>query len=409
MSNYKKGNEWVRIMTGKKVLKLIIILVVVAIIGTAGGLYIAKNTRMKNIENKKQEWKSNAVVAPKKGSLQAAGSITITWKSASKLDKVDQYKVYVDNKMVAKTNGNITKCEYYTTSVSEHKVYIEADLKHGSKIYSDIVSFYVNKKGFCMNKDMAQTINADDWNVSWYYNWTVTKHNYTSFQKLQFVPMFWTSAPTDSGLAEDLKMLGYKYILAYNEPDREDQANMSVNTAIEGMKSLVGKGLKVGSPAAAIWSSISTDWFQPFMKKMKEEKMDVDFIALHHYWNWYTEDGAKAFLDIVDEAWKMYHKPIWITEFALSGVPNRTKQTRQSAIDYMKYVLPELDKREYVERYAWFSFKPSDYRNGGSAMLNTYTGEITGLGYEYQKLGVPEGYNTNKQLTKKNNKKDIVK
>ncbi|MFR4318754.1 MAG: glycosyl hydrolase [Eubacterium sp.] len=175
-------------------------------------------------------------------------------------------------------------------------------------------------------------------------------------------------------------MLGYKYILAYNEPDREDQANMSVDTAIEGMKSLVGKGLKVGSPAAAIWPSISTDWFQPFMKKMKEEKMDVDFIALHHYWNWYTEDGAKAFLDIVDETWKMYHKPIWITEFALSGVPNRTKQTRQSAINYMKYVLPELDKREYVERYAWFSFQPSDYRNGGSAMLNTYTGEITGLG-----------------------------
>ena len=319
-------------MTEKKALKLIIIFVIVAIIGTAGGLYIAKSTRMKNIENKKQEWKSNAVVTPKKGSLQAAGSITITWKSASKLDKVDQYKVYVDNKMVAKTNGNITKCEYYTTSVSEHKVYIEADLKHGSKIYSDIVSFYVNKKGFCMNKDMAQTINADDWNVSWYYNWTVTKHNYTSFQKLQFVPMFWTSAPTDSGLAEDLKMLGYKYILAYNEPDREDQANMSVDTAIEGMKSLVGKGLKVGSPAAAIWPSISTDWFQPFMKKMKEEKMDVDFIALHHYWNWYTEDGAKAFLDIVDETWKMYHKPIWITEFALSGVPNRTKQTRQLTI-----------------------------------------------------------------------------
>lgn len=141
MSNYKKGNEWVRIMTEKKALKLIIIFVIVAIIGTAGGLYIAKSTRMKNIENKKQEWKSNAVVTPKKGSLQAAGSITITWKSASKLDKVDQYKVYVDNKMVAKTNGNITKCEYYTTSVSEHKVYIEADLKHGSKIYSDIVSF----------------------------------------------------------------------------------------------------------------------------------------------------------------------------------------------------------------------------------------------------------------------------
>ena len=59
------------------------------------------------------------------------------------------------------------------------------------------------------------------------------------------------------------------------------------------------------------------------MKKMKQEKMDDDmaFLALHHYWNWHTKEGAEAFLKIIDETWEMYKKPIWITEFALSGVP----------------------------------------------------------------------------------------
>ena len=138
--------------------------------------------------------------------------------------------------------------------------------------------------------------------------------------------------------------------------------------------------------------------------------MDVDFIPIHHYWNWWNEEGVQAFLDLVDKTWEMYHKPIWITEFAISGVPYRTKQMRQSVIDYMKGVIPELDKRDYVERYSWFSFNPTDYRNGGSALLDITTGEITDLGKLYQSLGMPEGYeNSSKVKKEKNTQKDIVK
>ena len=143
---------------------------------------------------------------------------------------------------------------------------------------------------------------------------------------------------------------------------------------------------------------------------MKKEKMDVDFIPIHHYWTWWNEEGVQAFLDLVDKTWEMYHKPIWITEFAISGVPYRTKQMRQSVIDYMKGVIPELDKRDYVERYSWFSFNPTDYRNGGSALLDITTGEITDLGKLYQSLGMPEGYeNSSKVKKEKNTQKDIVK
>ncbi len=328
------------------------------------------------------------------------------------MGRVHKYQIYVDDKKQGEVSGNKTTFEYYTTKVSIHKVYIKAILDHGNEVNSDVFGFYVNKKGFCMNKDMAEHVNADHWNVSWYYNWALSKHNYTSFQKLQYVPMFWTTAPTDKDQAEVLKLRGYKYVLAFNEPDRADQSNMSVDDAVNGMKSILNQGLIVGSPAASVWPSASEEWFQPFMKKMKQEKMDDDmaFLALHHYWNWHTKEGAEAFLKIIDETWEMYKKPIWITEFALSGVPAWTKQTRQSAIDYMKIVLPELDKRDYVERYAWFSFEPTDYKNGGSSLINSYKGKITQLGYEYQKLGVPEGYGKKGQvLQEKNPNDDIIK
>ena len=394
----------------KKLILWLGILLVVVVIGSILWLNIAKNQRISKINKLKNQWKTEAIVLPQKGSLQPAGYITIEWNSAEDMDEVESYEIYVNGEKQGKVSGDKTSFEYYTTTVSRHDAYIKTNLKHGGVIYSDIFSFYVNKKGLCMNKEMAANVNATDWDVSWYYNWSISKHNYTSFQDLQFVPMFWTTAPTDGNEVEVLPKRGYKYLLAFNEPDRPDQSNMSVDTAIEGMKPLLNKGLYVGSPAVSVWPSISTDWFQPFMEKMEENKMDVDFIALHHYWNWHDEKGAKAFLDIVDESWEMYHKPIWITEFALSGVPDWTKQTRQSAINYMKIILPELDKREYVERYSWFSFSKSDYKNSGSALLDTYTGKITGLGKVYQKLGVPEGYGEkNQSLQQENSEQDIIR
>lgn len=390
----------------------IILILLVVLLGAIVGTSIATKNRKNKINKNKSKWKTEAVISPEKGSLQPAGYITINWKSADKMGRVHKYQIYVDDKKQGEVSGNMTTFEYYTTKVSIHKVYIKAILDHGNEVNSDVFGFYVNKKGFCMNKDMAEHVNADHWNVSWYYNWALSKHNYTSFQKLQFVPMFWTTAPTDKDQAEVLKLRGYKYVLAFNEPDRADQSNMSVDDAVNGMKSILNQGLIVGSPAASVWPSASEEWFQPFMKKMKQEKMDDDmaFLALHHYWNWHTKEGAEAFLKIVDETWEMYKKPIWITEFALSGVPAWTKQTRQYAIDYMKIVLPELDKRDYVERYAWFSFEPTDYKNGGSSLINSYKGKITQLGYEYQKLGVPEGYGKKGQvLQEKNPNDDIIK
>lgn len=393
----------------KKVIMGILLLGLI-IVSLVAGFKINDKNRIQKINENKISWKENAITFPKAGTLQPAGYITINWNSAEKIGKVKKYVVYADDKKIAETNGKTTTYEYYTTEVKLHKIYIEAQVEKGSKIYSDVIPFYVNKKGLCMNKDMARNVDAGNWGVSWYYNWSITKHNFTSFRDLQFVPMMWTTAPTDKQEISVLPKLGYKYVLAFNEPDLEEQSNISVEDAVEGMKAFMNQDIYVGSPATALCPPWSDDWFVPFMKQMKKEKMDVDFIPIHHYWNWWNEEGVLAFLDLVDKTWEMYHKPIWITEFAISGVPYRTKQMRQSVIDYMKGVIPELDKRDYVERYSWFSFNPTDYRNGGSALLDITTGEITDLGKLYQSLGMPEGYeNSSKVKKEKNTQKDIVK
>ena len=366
--------------------------------------------RIEKIEKNADSWKHNAVTAPKAGSLKAGGFVTISWNSAEVMGNVLGYKVYVDDKMVAETDADTLTYEYHTTTVSAHDVYIEADLSKEAKVYSDITTFYVNKKGLCVNKDMAQNVEAPDWGVSWYYNWSMEAFKYTSFQDLEYVPMMWKSQDSDQKTISRFSKWGYKYVLAFNEPDLSEQSCIDVDTAVEGMKAFMNQNLLVGAPATALCPPWSKNWFQPFMEKMKYYGMDVDFIPIHHYWNWWTDEGADAFIKLVKDTYEMYHKPIWITEFAISGDPGQNDEQIQSVIGYMKRVIKQLDQLDFVERYAWFSFNPHDKRNGGSALMRYYEGTITKLGYLYQELGMPKGYGDKDAVCiKTNEKKDIIR
>lgn len=388
--------------------RIVIVVITLCLIATL--FYFSEKERIAKINNNIAAWKTETIITPEAGSLQAAGYITISWKSADTMGSVKGYKIYVNDEFVAETNAQTTSYEYYTTSVSGHRVYIEADLRRGSVINSDIQTFYVNKKGHCVNKDMAQNIDAKEWGCSWYYNWELNPFMYDSFKELQYVPMMWKSCDTDQKIISRFHKQGYKYVLAFNEPDLVEQSDIAVEDAVEGMKAFMNQNILVGAPATALCPPWSRNWFQPFMNQMKYEGMDVDFIPIHHYWNWSQPEAVDAFLDLVKETYEMYKKPIWITEFAISSNPGDTKAQRQLVMDYMKPVIEALDELEYVERYAWFSFSPNDRRNGGSSLIQEYTGEITDLGYMYQKLGMPEGYNDSNVINRvENSRKDVIK
>ena len=344
----------------------------------------------KSVSENKEQWENTAVVSPAAGSLKACGTMKITWNSASDMGDVSEYKVYVDDELIQSTDGETTECTYYTTSVTKHTVYVEADMKSGSILYSDVNTFFTNKKGFCTNKDMAMNLNATDWGVSWYYNWAMFPFKLTSFQDLDYVPMLWTIGPSDDRNMQLFNAYDFTYVLGYNEPDLAEQSNLTVDEVMKGLETVfANKGdIVVGAPAK--------NW-------------EFDFIPLKHYWNWYDDEGVDAFLELVDKSYKMYHKPIWITEFAISGVPDVDERARKVVRHYMKKVVAELDKRDYVERYAWFSFQTTDRRNGASAMFNHYTGDITSLGKLYMKVGMPKGYGEKEyNVSKDNPKEDVI-
>lgn len=331
-------------------------------------------------------WKNNAVIYPQAGQLVAAGPIYLQW---NKLDDAVEYNIYIDDELqgvVKASHDNVIEYEIYSTSVAAHKLKIVAELNSGEEVTANIRTFFISKKG--MGSGMIDKVQESG--LSWYYNWSTDSIDGAD-PKMQFVPMIWGQGEYGPNWLKNPDNKKYKTILGFNEPDFKDQSNISVDEAAGAWSNFTNSGLRVGSPATGVAAPWSNDWFAPFMNQVDS---DVDFIAIHCYLDWPLAD---TFIEMIDNCYKEYHKPIWITEFAIARwdyeiFNGNDKEKIKLISEFMEKVIPELDKRDYVERYAWFPFDPTDGYGGASGLYNLKTGELNSLGLLYRSLGNPKGY-----------------
>ncbi len=241
----------------------------------------------------------------------------------------------------------------------------------------------IGKKGF------GKTIRGSNWSfmvsdlkVHWHYSWGSTLSEYEPVN-VDFVPMIWGYNGIDQEKVAELKTLKdegkLRYLLGFNEPDKTDQANMTVAQAIEKWPLLEEVGVPLGSPAPA---NPTGDWLQEFMQRAENEGLRVDFVCVH----WYGGINAQAFLNRLQEIYDLYNKPIWITEFAPADwdatTPAENRHSTAEVLNFMETVLPELEELSYVDRYAWFSFSQNSAAGTSSALFDA-AGNLTELGAYY--------------------------
>jgi hypothetical protein len=244
------------------------------------------------------------------------------------------------------------------------------------------------KKGFgvVVRPDGVWKKNVTALRVRWFYSWGGDEPADLP-AGVKFVPMDWGYyGNKDDSLVKWLAKVkaqpGITTLLGFNEPDGKDQANLSVDRALEGWPYLEQTGLRLGSPAAV---HPDGDWMKAFMAGAEAKHYRVDFITIH----WYGGADPQGFLDMLARVHALYQRPLWVTEFAPAdwntspGHPNRWSPAQVAA--FMRVVLPEMNRRTYVQRYAWFSASPDDAALGTSALLNK-DGSLTDLGRLYAAL-----------------------
>ena len=208
----------------------------------------------------------------------------------------------------------------------------------------------VNKKGLAGGS--TEAMNAT--NITWYYNWntgmdTTPNVEYVPIRQTNFWPSF-TPAYTKEG---------YTHLLGFNEPDRPDQSNMTVEAAITSWPALMKSGLRLGSPAT---SDPFNPWMGNFMTQAEANNYRIDYVAIHCYWYKTAAQWKSDLQNVYDR----YKRPLWITEWNVganwtgNNFPDGpTLLTDANAVKHkndLAAILTVLETTDYVERYSIYNW-----------------------------------------------------
>lgn len=238
-------------------------------------------------------------------------------------------------------------------------------------------------------KGLGQPVKQPGWarrltslRCKWFYSWGSAVPEGLP-RGVAFVPMVWGSGGAAGAIATTAaaaKKAGITELLGFNEPDGKDQANMTVQQALDAWPRLMETGMRLGSPSCV---HADREWMQEFMAGVKKRGLRVDFVGVHSYGG----PSAEALVKKLETIHRLFERPLWITEFAVGDWDAKTaKENRHrpdTVLQFMEKVLPMLDRLDYVERYAWFPAETSSGPLGTSALFDP-RGNLTRLGRCYR-------------------------
>jgi hypothetical protein len=216
----------------------------------------------------------------------------------------------------------------------------------------------------------------------WYYDWAAGSSGITKPSGVEYVPMIWGSRSVTTATLAQAKARG-RTLLGFNEPDMAAQANMSPDQALALWPKLTATGMRLGSPAVAANGATSGGWLDRFMRGAAARHYRVDFVTLHWYGSDFDSSRAVAQLrQYVQAVYARYHKPIWLTEYALirfGATSVYPSQPQQAA--FLKASTTMLASLKGVERYAWFAL-PATKGSGTGLFTESGTPNLVGKAFQ---------------------------
>lgn len=215
------------------------------------------------------------------------------------------------------------------------------------------------KRGVAFNFSVAEDLPLLSDAISWDYNWGNDQNSLAATwmdqEGIEFCPMCWSgSYNADRIRAYVAAHPNTKYLLAFNEPNLKDQANMTPTRAAELWPPVVALAkelnLKLVSPAMN-YGTVSgyndpIKWLDEFFAKPGVSIDDVDAISIHCYMA--SPQAVKNYITLFEK----YNKPIWLTEFC--AWEDYAIHSEEDQMTYMCSVLNHLESNPHIERYAWF-------------------------------------------------------
>ncbi len=236
----------------------------------------------------------------------------------------------------------------------------------------------------------------------WYYNWGVSP-GISAPPNLEFVPMIWGESTNSAGSIDPTKLRskirdaltqnpGCKNLLAFNEPDNENQSNLSVEQVLDAWpvfeQELAGRNIRLGSPGAA---SLNSSWLSAFMTEASNRNYRVDFLCVHRRID-FRNSPVNTVLSQCQVLYAQYKKPIWITELELTGAGLTEADVIRIYQEWADRLENDPVVARIIERYA-LAYAPPDTTNAYKIVARPYeTNEtLTAFGRAFQRMHEPVG------------------
>jgi len=204
-----------------------------------------------------------------------------------------------------------------------------------------------------------------------------------SSQELDFVPMIWgvNGYGHQPNLNYDNVTEEGRYLLGYNEPNKEDQSGMPPQVAAEAWIELQEKypDKLLVSPATA---GANKPWMDEFWDRCKALGCRIDYIATHKY-----SGDTDQVMSILEEYSRRYdNTPLWLTEFAVNNEHDPAVITA-----YVEEVLPRLEAADFIYRYSWFISRHTPkheetgnwWMDSANGLLEYEASKLTAVGRAY--------------------------
>ena len=219
------------------------------------------------------------------------------------------------------------------------------------------------------------------YNSSHYYNWTLAPSS--GVTSTHFQPMWWSNS---QGRTEQLVLARPewavvdtpKYLIGYNEPNHGDQANMSVQTALDEWSRMEQVKLPlVGPQHDYAWGS----WFTEFFDTADAMGLRIDEGGGHIYPTASTP-GFDSFSNGVSDGYYANNNRVqWVTEFNWVNWGGAATWTADQLYSILAETLWRYENNGWVKRYQWFAF--SAYWANGAPGAFEKDGSMLPLGRLY--------------------------
>lgn len=295
--------------------------------------------------------------------ISRAENVALVVEPYSGLPHQDWMLVYEENgldfRFVNAYSGHAVQSAGDSESYGAGMVVRAVDSENTLQLWRRNAPIHHAKKGLAATTTVNEALN-ELFPSTWSYTWGRQTSDEFPFLDLHhsYNPMQWGNFNLIHGsnrgpielVYSDLQSTGKPaHLMGFNEPDKSNQANMSVEAAITRWPRLMAMDAPLVSPAP---SGTYNGWLADFYTRADAAGYRADYTAIH----WYAGPSADNLIAHLKQAYDTWGRPIWLTEFSVVRWDGDALWTEADTFNFLAEFLWRAESLPWLKRYSLFHF-----------------------------------------------------